>query len=71
MKKMHCIVCGKVSKNKYCDDCGKIMDDVIRKVGEKRWSTIDDCSYIYPMVKRAARGEVTVNDIINSMEVED
>jgi hypothetical protein len=68
---MKCTVCGIDTESKYCNDCGKIMEEIIRTVGEKRWNAIDDCSYIYPMVRRAAKGELTVNDIINAMEVED
>ncbi|KGK97751.1 hypothetical protein LI82_08210 [Methanococcoides methylutens] len=68
---MQCTVCGVETENKYCNDCEKILEEIIQKVGEKRWSAIDDCSYIYPMIKRAAKGELTVNDIINAMEVED
>lgn len=68
---MNCIVCGIESDTKYCDECGKIMDEVIRTVGEKRWNAMDDCSFIYPMVLRVARGELAVHDIIQALEVED
>lgn len=68
---MQCAVCGVDTESKYCTDCEKVMEEIIQKVGEERWSAIDDCSYIYPMVKRAVKKEVTVNDIINAMEVED
>lgn len=68
---MECEVCGVESDNNYCSECGPVMNDVIRKVGEKRWNALDDCSFIYPMVKRVARGELTVKDIIQQMERED
>lgn len=68
---MNCLVCGAESETKYCSICGKIMDDVIREVGEQRWSSIDDCSFIYPMVLRVAKGELGVHDIIQALEVED
>ncbi len=68
---MECIVCGAKSDTRYCKDCEKVLDEIIHRVGEKRWSAMDDCSYIYPMIKRAIKGELTVTDIINSMEVED
>lgn len=68
---MQCTVCGVDTNTKYCNDCEKILEQIIQKVGEKRWKAIDDCSYIYPMIKRAVNGELTVNDIINAMEVED
>ncbi|WP_407356989.1 hypothetical protein [Methanolobus sp. WCC5] len=68
---MNCIVCGIESETRYCDECGKVMDEVIRTIGEKRWSAIDDCSFIYPMVLRVARGELNVYDIIQALEVED
>ncbi|WP_321418926.1 hypothetical protein [uncultured Methanomethylovorans sp.] len=67
---MKCLVCGEESDTKYCNRCGKIMDEVIRQVGEKRWSSIDDCSFIYPMVLRVAKDELTVTDIIRSLEPE-
>ncbi|AKB42891.1 hypothetical protein MSKOL_0603 [Methanosarcina sp. Kolksee] len=47
------------------------MNKVIREVGEKRWAAIDDCSFIYPLVQRVNKGELTVHDIIQSLEVED
>ncbi|WP_370572523.1 hypothetical protein [Methanomethylovorans sp.] len=68
---MKCLVCGEESDTKYCSTCGKVMDEVIRQVGEKRWSSIDDCSFIYPMVLRVARGELGVYDIVRSLDVEE
>jgi hypothetical protein len=68
---MKCEACGKESDAKYCTDCGKVMDEVVRRVGEARWAAIDDCSFIYPLVQRVGRGEATVNDIIQALEVED
>ncbi|MFA0822757.1 MAG: hypothetical protein ACC612_07690 [Methanomethylovorans sp.] len=68
---MKCLVCGEESDTKYCNTCGKVMDEVIRQVGEKRWSSIDDCSFIYPMVLRVARGEIGVYDIVRSLDVEE
>ncbi|MDQ1253133.1 MAG: hypothetical protein QG646_2281 [Euryarchaeota archaeon] len=47
------------------------MDEVVRAVGEKRWAAMDDCSFIYPLVQRVANGELTVHDIIQTLEVED
>ena len=68
---MNCIVCGIESETRYCDECGKVMDELIRTVGEERWSAIDDCSFIYPMVLRVAKGELNIYDIIQALEVED
>ncbi|TGC11397.1 hypothetical protein [Methanolobus halotolerans] len=68
---MNCIVCGAESNTRYCNDCGKVMDELIRRVGEERWAAMDDCSFIYPMVLRVARGELAINDIIQALEVED
>ncbi len=68
---MKCVVCGVESENRYCPKCGKVMVDVVNLVGEERWSKIDDCSYIYPTVLRVARGELTVNDIVQALEEED
>lgn len=47
------------------------MNEVVRRVGEARWAAIDDCSFIYPIVRRVAKGEATVNDVIQALEVED
>lgn len=68
---MKCEACGTESNERYCTDCGRVMNEVVRRVGEARWAAMDDCSFIYPMVQRVARGEATVNDIIQALEVED
>ncbi|MFI5383759.1 MAG: hypothetical protein ACHQXK_05935 [Methanosarcina thermophila] len=68
---MKCEACGVESEDKYCIECGKVMNEVVRRVGEARWAAIDDCSFIYPLVQRVAKGEATVNDIIQALEVED
>ncbi len=68
---MKCDICGVESDARYCSKCGTVMDEVIKKVGEKRWSAMDDCSFIYPRVVRVGKGELTVNDIIQALERED
>ncbi|RXA19450.1 hypothetical protein EQO05_08865 [Methanosarcina sp. MSH10X1] len=68
---MNCEACGAESEDKYCVECGKVMNEVVRRVGERRWAAMDDCAFIYPLVQRVARGEATVNDIIQALEVED
>jgi hypothetical protein len=68
---MKCEACGAESEGRYCTTCGPIMDQVVRGVGEKRWAAIDDCSFIYPLVQRVGKGELTVHDIIQSLDVED
>jgi hypothetical protein len=68
---MKCESCGTDSEDKYCRTCGDILDEVVRAVGEKRWAAMDDCSFIYPLVQRVAKGELTVHDIIQTLEVED
>ncbi|MCQ1537216.1 hypothetical protein FTO70_16345 [Methanosarcina sp. KYL-1] len=68
---MKCEICEAESDARYCKECGDIMNDVIRQVGEARWAAIDDCSYIYPLVRRVGKGELTVHDIIQSLDVED
>jgi len=68
---MKCEICGIESDARYCNDCGKVMNDVIRSVGEARWAAIDDCAFIYPLVRRVGKGELTVHDIIQSLDVED
>jgi hypothetical protein len=68
---MKCESCGAESEGRYCKTCGEILDEVVRRVGEARWAAMDDCSFIYPLVQRVAKGELTVHDIIQSLEVED
>jgi hypothetical protein len=68
---MKCESCGADSEDKYCGTCGDILNEVVRTVGEARWAAIDDCSFIYPLVQRVAKGELTVYDIIQALEVED
>ncbi|ADI74960.1 conserved hypothetical protein [Methanohalobium evestigatum Z-7303] len=68
---MNCQICGVESNSKYCQECEKILNEVVRRVGEARWNAMEDCSFIYPMIKRVAKGELTVNDIIQQLERED
>ncbi len=68
---MKCDICETESGEQYCSDCGAIMNELVQKVGEARWNAMDDCSYIYPMVKRVCAGELTVNDVIQALEQED
>ena len=65
---MKCESCGADSEDKYCQQCGKILDEVVRAIGEKRWAAMDDCSFIYPLVQQVANGELTVHDIIQVLE---
>ena len=68
---MECESCGSESKGRYCKNCGDILNEVIKAVGEERWAAIDDCSFIYPLVQRVAKGELEVHDVIQALEVED
>ena len=68
---MKCESCGSESNGRYCKTCDDILNEVVRVVGEERWAAIDDCSFIYPLVQRVARGELEVHDIIQALEVED
>ncbi|MDD2440390.1 MAG: hypothetical protein PHD41_09380 [Methanosarcinaceae archaeon] len=68
---MKCEICEAQSNARYCEACGKILNEVIRQVGEARWAAIDDCSYIYPLVRRVGKGEMKVHDIIQALDVED
>jgi hypothetical protein len=68
---MKCESCGADSEDKYCQKCGKILDDLVRAIGEKRWAAMDDCSFIYPLVQQVANGELTVHDIIQVLEKEE
>ena len=66
---MNCDICGKstTNDNGICDRCGRIMNKVIRDVGPEMWQTIDDCKYIYPMVKRVAEGNLRTQDVVNAI----
>ncbi len=66
---MNCDICGNptTSKKGTCDRCDRIMEKVIRDVGPEVWSSIDDCKYIYPMIKRVAEGSLRTQDVVNSL----
>jgi hypothetical protein len=66
---MNCDICGRTTTNKkgICDRCNKIMDQVIRDVGPDVWNNIDDCKYIYPMIKRVAEGSLRTQDVVNEL----
>ncbi len=66
---MNCDICGKTTTNNkgICDNCNRIMDKVIRDVGSDVWNNIDDCKYIYPMIKRVAEGSLRTQDVVNSL----
>lgn len=66
---MNCDICGNstVNESKICDRCSRIMDRVIRDVGPDVWNTIDDCRYIYPLIKRVAEGDLRTQDVVNSI----
>ena len=64
---MKCDICGEpTTENRtICDRCTKIMDNVIKDVGPDAWKGIDDCKYIYPMIKRVAEGNLRTLDVVN------
>ena len=66
---MNCDICGKTTTNMkgICDSCNRIMEKVIRDVGPDVWQNIDDCKYIYPMIKRVAEGSLRTQDVVNSL----
>ncbi len=66
---MNCDICGKPTTNVkgICDGCTEIMDKVVRDVGPDVWNNIDDCRYIYPMIKRVAEGSLREQDIVNEL----
>ncbi len=66
---MNCDICGKptTNKTKVCDSCKSIMDKVIRDVGPDVWEKIEDCRYIYPMIKRVAEGDLRTQDVVNEL----
>ncbi len=66
---MNCDICDEPTQKdtQVCDRCQRIMDKVIREVGPDVWERIDDCKYIYPMVKRVAEGSLRTQDIVNEL----
>ncbi len=66
---MNCDICGKITtnENRICDRCSRIMDKVIRDVGPELLGNVDDCKYIYPMIKRVADGSLRTQDVVNSL----
>ncbi len=66
---MNCDICGQPTENNrtICNNCSRIMDQVIREIGPDRWEKIEDCKYIYPMVKRVAEGTLRTQDIVNEL----
>ncbi len=65
---MNCDICGKntTNENRICDRCNRIMEKVIRDVGPELLN-VDDCKYIYPMIKRVADGSLRTQDVVNSL----
>lgn len=65
---MKCDICGDDTTNKrICERCTKIMDQVIRDVGPDVWNSIEDCRFIYPMVKRVADGSLRTQNIVKEI----
>lgn len=66
---MRCEICGELTtgEKSICDRCSKIMEDIIRDIGPDVWKGIDDCKYIYPMIKRIAEGSLRTQDVVNSI----
>lgn len=66
---MNCDICGKQTTNEKgtCDRCNRIMEKVVKEVGPDVWNNIDDCKYIYPMIKRVAEGSLRTQDVVNEL----
>jgi hypothetical protein len=66
---MKCDICGKPTTDVkgICDRCTRIMDQVVREVGADVWEKLEDCRYIYPMVKRVAEGTLRTQDVVNEL----
>lgn len=64
---MNCEICGKSTDKNVCDRCNRIMEKVIREVGSDVWEKMDDCKYIYPMIRRVAEGDLRTQDVVNSI----
>lgn len=65
---MKCDICGELTteEKRICDRCTKIMNDVIREIPDI-WNGIDNCQYIYPMIKRVAEGTLRTQDVVNAL----
>lgn len=66
---MNCDICDEPSQRNtpVCNRCQRIIDQVIREVGPDVWEKLEDCRYIYPMVKRVAEGSLRTQDIVNEL----
>lgn len=66
---MRCEICGELTTEEkfICDRCTKIMEDIIRGIDPDLWKSIDNCEYIYPMIKRVTEGSLRTQDVINSL----
>lgn len=66
---MDCDICGRPTTNKkgICDCCNRIIEQVVRDIGPDVWDKIEDCKYIYPMIKRVAEGSLRTQDVINAL----
>ncbi|HEX7574850.1 MAG TPA: hypothetical protein VF360_00600 [Candidatus Methanoperedens sp.] len=66
---MNCDICGKSTsnENRICERCTRIIEKVIKEVGSDVLNNIDDCKYIYPMIKRVAEGSLRTQDVINEV----
>ena len=66
---MNCDICNRPTENgrTICDRCTRIMDQVVREIGPDVWEKIEDCKYIYPMVKRVAEGTLRTQDVVNAL----
>jgi len=66
---MNCDICGKSTSNEngICDRCTRIMNKVIKEIGSDVLTNIDDCKYIYPLIKRVAEGSLRTQDVINEV----
>ncbi len=64
---MGCIVCGAESDARLCVRCSNIERNVVKAVGYDVWSKMDDCSYIYPLIRRVAEGSLTEKDVVNEI----
>jgi len=66
---MKCNVCGEPTTNRtgICDRCSRIIEKVTREVGPEVWEKIEDCRFIYPMIKRVAEGTLRTQDVVNEL----
>ncbi len=66
---MNCEVCGSptTSETGICDRCSRIIGQITRDIDPEIWKRVEDCRYIYPLIKRVAEGTLRTQDVVNEL----